>query len=80
MMHFFSAPFCDFCGQILLNMKKYKLLFLLQLICITGFTQPKIWPATKANAWYKQQPWLVGADFFTQHRYQPVRNVAGTNL
>lgn len=23
----------------------------------------KIWPAAKANAWYKQQPWLVGADY-----------------
>jgi hypothetical protein len=35
------------------------------LLCIgySGFSQAKIWPAAKANNWYKQQGWLVGADF-----------------
>jgi hypothetical protein len=44
-------------------MKKISLALFLNLFFICAFAQPKIWPATKANAWYKQQPWLVGADF-----------------
>jgi Cellulase (glycosyl hydrolase family 5) len=44
-------------------MKKYYFTFLLSLVLATSFAQPKIWPAAKANDWYKQQPWLVGADF-----------------
>jgi hypothetical protein len=28
-----------------------------------GIGQSKIWSAEKANAWYKQQGWLVGCDF-----------------
>ena len=44
-------------------MKKYFLIFLIQFIVITSFSQPKIWPARKANDLYKKQSWLVGADF-----------------
>jgi len=44
-------------------MKKYFYIILLQLIFANCFSQSKIWPAAKANAWYQQQPWLVGADF-----------------
>jgi len=44
-------------------MKKYTLSILLLVATTTAIAQQKIWPAAKANAWYKQQPWLVGADF-----------------
>ncbi len=43
-------------------MKRYYLTILLLAIIAPGFSQP-IWTAAKANAWYQQQPWLVGADF-----------------
>ncbi|MGC4104158.1 glycoside hydrolase family 2 TIM barrel-domain containing protein [Ferruginibacter sp.] len=43
-------------------MKKHCLTILLLCIIHNSFSQ-NIWPATKANAWYAQQPWLVGADF-----------------
>lgn len=50
---------------------KLKLLTLLAGIIVSGsaMAQPKtiapqkIWSAEKANAWYKQQPWLVGSDY-----------------
>lgn len=35
----------------------------LQSIAAPGQASPDRWPAEKANAWYAQQPWLVGADF-----------------
>lgn len=44
-------------------MKKYYFTFLLIVVFTSSFAQSKIWPATKANNWYKQQAWLVGADF-----------------
>ncbi|MEI8058559.1 MAG: 1,4-beta-xylanase [Ferruginibacter sp.] len=44
-------------------MKKYYLAILLLFATNLIFAQPKIWTAAKANAWYKQQGWLVGADF-----------------
>ncbi|GAB2813695.1 glycoside hydrolase 5 family protein [Ferruginibacter profundus] len=44
-------------------MKKYFSIILLLCISSSALAQPKIWPAAKANNWYKQQPWLVGADF-----------------
>ncbi|MEY2916392.1 MAG: hypothetical protein RIS73_106 [Bacteroidota bacterium] len=43
-------------------MKKYFTIILLQLVFLNCFSQ-NIWPAAKANNWYKQQGWLVGADF-----------------
>ncbi len=34
------------------------------LLFLFAFTQAQsIWSAEKANAWYKEQPWLVGANF-----------------
>ena len=33
------------------------------LSCEINRQQEKIWPAEKANEWYKKQEWLVGADF-----------------
>lgn len=50
---------------------KLKLFVLLAGIILSGsaFAQSKtiapdkIWSAAKANAWYKQQPWLVGSDY-----------------
>ncbi len=44
-------------------MKKYFIAILLAFVFTASFAQPNKWPATKANAWYKQQGWLVGADF-----------------
>jgi len=44
-------------------MKKYISILLLKFVFLAGFSQTNIWPAAKANSWYKQQPWLVGADF-----------------
>jgi hypothetical protein len=44
-------------------MKKYYFAFFLQLLCMSGFSQSRIWSAAKANSWYQRQPWLVGADF-----------------
>lgn len=50
---------------------KMKLFVLLAgaIMSVSVFAQTKViapeklWPAAKANAWYKQQPWLVGADY-----------------
>jgi len=44
-------------------MKRYFIIILLLCIATTSFTQPKIWSAARANHWYQQQGWLVGADF-----------------
>lgn len=44
-------------------MKKYTFTLLLVFTTALLFAQPKKWSAEKANAWYKQQGWLVGADF-----------------
>ena len=44
-------------------MKKYLIIIVLHCFMITCFSQPKIWPAQKANDWYKKQSWLVGTDF-----------------
>ncbi len=42
-----------------------KLLFFLITNCflLTAFAQSTTWPKDKANEWYQQQGWLVGADF-----------------
>ena len=46
-------------------MKLRSLIFLATLFAATvAYAQePARWPAAKANAWYAQQPWLVGANF-----------------
>ena len=44
-------------------MKKSALIILLLVITTTVFAQQKIWTVSQANTWYKQQLWLVGADF-----------------
>ena len=31
--------------------------------CIPLRAQSQRWPEAKANAWYQQQPWLVGSNF-----------------
>jgi len=36
---------------------------LFQSIAAQGQASPDRWPAEKADAWYAQQPWLVGANF-----------------
>ena len=44
-------------------MKKSTVLFVLILISNIIAAQSKIWSKDKANKWYQQQEWLVGADF-----------------
>ncbi len=44
-------------------MKKYTLTFALILTASVCLSQSKIWTKEQANAWYKKQGWLVGADF-----------------
>ena len=44
-------------------MKKCSLCVALILTVTTSFSQSKIWTKEKANSWYKNQGWLVGADF-----------------
>ena len=44
-------------------MKKQGLTVLLLLIFTAGYSQQHIWTKEQANAWYKKQGWLVGADF-----------------
>ena len=44
-------------------MKKNFLSLLLLFVLTNTFSQPKIWTKEKANNWYKNQGWLVGADF-----------------
>src|SRR5882757_7222190 len=43
-------------------MKKVLLLSFLILLSTSTWSQ-KIWPIGQANAWYNQQPWLVGCNF-----------------
>ncbi|MBS1664152.1 MAG: endo-1,4-beta-xylanase [Bacteroidetes bacterium] len=43
-------------------MRSYTLSLLLLLITASALAQPR-WSADKANAWYKQYPWLVGCNF-----------------
>ncbi|HEY1742794.1 MAG TPA: 1,4-beta-xylanase, partial [Granulicella sp.] len=38
-------------------------LFVSLLSTVTLAQQPARWSAAKANAWYEQQPWLVGANY-----------------
>jgi len=33
------------------------------LLSLTAFAETQRWPAEKANAWYQQQPWLVGSNY-----------------
>ncbi len=45
-------------------MKKSIILFTLLIAsCVLIAQTPKIWSKDMANAWYKKQGWLVGADF-----------------
>ncbi|MEI7734781.1 MAG: glycoside hydrolase family 2 TIM barrel-domain containing protein [Ferruginibacter sp.] len=44
-------------------MKKHAVTILLLFTTVLVLAQPNKWSAEKANAWYKQQGWLVGADF-----------------
>jgi hypothetical protein len=44
-------------------MKRIFLLFGFFFFLLFGFSQQKIWSTEKANAWYKKQGWLVGANF-----------------
>ncbi len=43
-------------------MRKITILSLLFFFCATAFAQSQ-WSVEEANAWYAQQPWLVGANF-----------------
>jgi Glycosyl hydrolases family 2, TIM barrel domain len=43
-------------------MKHIFLMLILPFSCLLTFCQP-IWTKEKANAWYKQQPWMIGANF-----------------
>ncbi|MBS1512182.1 MAG: cellulase family glycosylhydrolase [Bacteroidetes bacterium] len=45
------------------SLKKTFLLLVLSAIVYSTTAQQKIWSAAQANAWYKKQGWLVGADF-----------------
>jgi len=40
-----------------------KWILLILLMPVVAFGQDSRWTAEKANAWYAQQPWLVGADY-----------------
>ena len=46
-------------------MKNFSLvaLVLLALISVSAYAQSSRWSEDKANAWYAQQPWLVGSNF-----------------
>ena len=44
-------------------MRKFLLLLLANCLFLVSFSQSGIWSKEKANEWYKQQGWLVGADF-----------------
>lgn len=44
-------------------MKKYSLTIALIITTVMCMAQSSIWTKEKANAWYKKQGWLVGADF-----------------
>ncbi|HEX4487290.1 MAG TPA: 1,4-beta-xylanase, partial [Terriglobales bacterium] len=45
-------------------MKQFRLLIcLVFLLSLTAFAETQRWSAEKANAWYQQQPWLVGSNY-----------------
>lgn len=44
-------------------MKKTSIFLIPHFLFLISFSQPNIWSKEKANNWYKQQGWLVGADF-----------------
>lgn len=44
-------------------MKKITSLIICFSITVSVFAQPRIWSKEEANNWYRQQGWLVGADF-----------------
>lgn len=44
-------------------MKKNILFLILILCCFYSYNQEKIWTKEKASAWYREQGWLVGANF-----------------
>jgi len=39
------------------------MLVVLGLCASSGWAQTARWPEQKANAWYAQQPWLVGSNY-----------------
>ena len=45
------------------NMRKLLFFVMANCFLLLAFSQSAIWPKDKANEWYKQQGWLVGADF-----------------
>ncbi len=47
------------------NLRLAAAVFILAATTTTGYTQQDAarWDAARANAWYEQQPWLVGADY-----------------
>lgn len=46
-----------------MNMKKQAITILFLFTTVLVLAQPNKWSSEKANAWYQQQGWLVGADF-----------------
>ncbi len=44
-------------------MKKTLIFFISHFLFLVGFSQSGIWSKEKANSWYQQQEWLVGANF-----------------
>jgi len=49
---------------------KKSLLLVLMVIALHGFSRQ--WSVEKANAWYKNQPWLVGANFVPSNAVNPL--------
>ena len=46
-----------------MNPMKKVLTLILLLINVSALAQSQRWPEKKANAWYEQQPWLVGCNY-----------------
>ena len=44
-------------------MRSKIILLLLGLLSLQAVAQPQRWTEEKANAWYQQQPWLVGSNY-----------------
>lgn len=43
--------------------KRFRVLFIVCLVCFSYSVNAQVWSAEKANAWYKNYRWLVGADY-----------------
>src|SRR5262245_19077672 len=48
-----NRPYCVLASAVMLFI----------LICTVAQAQSPRWPEQKANAWYAQQPWLVGSNY-----------------